>query len=77
MIQIRFQSELELSELESLKSKIYERDSEAKMNWFADMINYNVRVEISSKIPKLNIEQIKCLCEKAAIGNYIEIYNQP
>lgn len=77
MIQIRFQSECESKELKALKSKIYLLDSDANVNWFADFINYNVRAEISSKISALNIEQIKSLCRNIAIGNYIEVYQQP
>lgn len=77
MIQIRFQSECESNELETLKSKIYLLDSDAHVSWFADFINYNVRAEINSKISDLNIEQIKSLCKHIAICNYIEVYKQP
>lgn len=76
MIQIRFQSECESNELEALKSKIYLLDSDAHVGWFADLINYNVRVDISSKISNSNMEQIKCLCKETAFCNYIEVYKQ-
>ncbi len=75
MIQIRFQSDCDLKELENLKSKIYAHDIEPRMSWFEDFIVYNVRVEISNKTPGHEIEEIKCLCKKAAIYNYIEVYS--
>lgn len=77
MIQIRFQSDCNLKELENLRNKIYAHDIEPHISWFEDLITYNVRVEISNKTPQHEIEEIKSLCKNAAIYNYIEVYSLP
>lgn len=75
MIQIHFRTEYEEAELLKLRRSIYNLDSDSQMCWWEGFINYDVRVDVCSKIADSNLQQIKSLCKKAAICNYIELFN--